>query len=276
MSTTEKFSKLLEEKIEKHGVIDDEGFYMAVTEIAEEQPELASEVMDKFEKNAQRIMKHDFSTFIKDEYNSLKKHGAFGGNSSEGLSIEMLARCMGDFIASFPEYSQRGLNVIKELSSSKSHNEVSLAGSCEALGKILSVCPAEMDKDALNVWKTVVKRKGKRNLKNEFQYFGLLKGAVQAVHKAKPYLDSNLIDILEIAENKHDASDMHIDSIKEKILANKKRKKTADNHLAKIRKKMAQSIDNTLGTNLEQRKVSKPLKKIEKAVSDKLFGEIKE
>lgn len=50
----------------------------------------------------------------------------------------------------------------------------------------------------------------------------------------------------------------------------------ATNKLAKIRKKIAHGIDETLGTKLEEKKLAKPLKKIEKAVSDKLFGKVKE
>jgi len=46
--------------------------------------------------------------------------------------------------------------------------------------------------------------------------------------------------------------------------------------LAKLRKKIAHNIDETLGTNLEEKKLAKPLKKIEKAVSDKLLGKVKE
>ena len=48
------------------------------------------------------------------------------------------------------------------------------------------------------------------------------------------------------------------------------------NHLAKVRNRLAKSIDNVLGTNLEEKKIAKPIKKIEKAVSDKLFGKINE
>lgn len=48
------------------------------------------------------------------------------------------------------------------------------------------------------------------------------------------------------------------------------------NKLATLRKKIAHKIDETLGTNLEEKKLVKPLKKIEKAVSDKLFGKVNE
>ena len=46
--------------------------------------------------------------------------------------------------------------------------------------------------------------------------------------------------------------------------------------LATLRKKITHNIDETFGTNLEEKKLAKPLKKIEKAVSDKLFGKVKE
>ena len=46
--------------------------------------------------------------------------------------------------------------------------------------------------------------------------------------------------------------------------------------LANLRQKLAHDIDKTLGTHLEEKKIAKPIKKIEKAVSDKLFGKVKE
>lgn len=53
-------------------------------------------------------------------------------------------------------------------------------------------------------------------------------------------------------------------------------KEVASNKLATLRKKIAHDIDETLGTKLEEKKIAKPLKKIEKAVSDKLFGKVNE
>lgn len=46
--------------------------------------------------------------------------------------------------------------------------------------------------------------------------------------------------------------------------------------LGMLRSKIAHSVDNLLGTHFEEKKMVKPLKKIEKAVSDKLFGKVKE
>jgi hypothetical protein len=46
--------------------------------------------------------------------------------------------------------------------------------------------------------------------------------------------------------------------------------------LATLRKKIAHGVDETLGTHLEEKKIAKPIKKIEKAVSDKLFGKVNE
>lgn len=46
--------------------------------------------------------------------------------------------------------------------------------------------------------------------------------------------------------------------------------------LAKLRNKLAKKVDNVLGTHLEDKKIAKPIKKIEKAVSDKLFGRVNE
>ena len=46
--------------------------------------------------------------------------------------------------------------------------------------------------------------------------------------------------------------------------------------LATLRKKISHDIDETLGTHLEEKKIAKPIKKIEKAVSDKLFGKVNE
>lgn len=50
----------------------------------------------------------------------------------------------------------------------------------------------------------------------------------------------------------------------------------ATNKLATLREKIAHDIDETFCTNLEEKKIAKPLKKIEKAISDKLFGKVKE
>lgn len=46
------------------------------------------------------------------------------------------------------------------------------------------------------------------------------------------------------------------------------------NKLATLRKKITHGLDKTLGTKLEEKKMAKPLKKIEKVVSDKLFGKV--
>ena len=46
--------------------------------------------------------------------------------------------------------------------------------------------------------------------------------------------------------------------------------------LEERRQEFAQKIDEKLGTNLEGKKLAKPLKIIEKVVSDKLFGKVNE
>ncbi len=46
--------------------------------------------------------------------------------------------------------------------------------------------------------------------------------------------------------------------------------------LGKLRNKLAKKIDSILGTNLKDKKIAKPIKKIEKAVSNKLFGKVNE
>lgn len=53
---------------------------------------------------------------------------------------------------------------------------------------------------------------------------------------------------------------------------------TALNHskLGMLRNRLAKGVDKTLGTKLEEKKLAKPLKKIEKFVSDKLFGKVKD
>lgn len=48
------------------------------------------------------------------------------------------------------------------------------------------------------------------------------------------------------------------------------------NKLAALRKKIARDVDETLGTKLEEKKLAKPLKKLEKIISDKIFGKVKE
>ena len=46
--------------------------------------------------------------------------------------------------------------------------------------------------------------------------------------------------------------------------------------LAALRKRIAHGIDEKLGTKIEEKKLPKPLKKLEKAVSDRLFGKVNE
>ena len=89
------------------------------------------------------------------------------------------------------------------------------------------------------------------------------------------YLKSEASKIIEGQDKSKDTTDENKQK-KEKILANKEKKKIADNKLAQTRKKLAQRIDAVLGTHLEDKKLAKPLKKIEKAVSDKLLGKIKD
>lgn len=57
------------------------------------------------------------------------------------------------------------------------------------------------------------------------------------------------------------------EAAKEKILANKERKKTADSHLSKLRKMMTKKIDNVLGTSS---------RKTAKKIPDNLFDNVKE
>lgn len=63
---------------------------------------------------------------------------------------------------------------------------------------------------------------------------------------------------------------------RQRILANKKRKNDADNKLAQARKKLAQKIDKTLGTNLKEKKLPDSMKKIERKVSDTFLEKAKE
>ena len=65
-------------------------------------------------------------------------------------------------------------------------------------------------------------------------------------------------------------------NVREKILINEDEGLVATNQLSKVRKMIAHNIDETLGTNLEEKKLTRPLKKLEKAISDKLFGKVKE
>lgn len=51
---------------------------------------------------------------------------------------------------------------------------------------------------------------------------------------------------------------------------------TVDVALTRLRCKLAKKIDNVFGTKLRKKKLAKPLEKVEKAVSDKLFGKGKE
>ena len=44
-----------------------------------------------------------------------------------------------------------------------------------------------------------------------------------------------------------------------------------NNKLSELRKRIAKKVDKTLGTNLEKKKLPKPLKNAEKIISEKLF-----
>ena len=69
-----------------------------------------------------------------------------------------------------------------------------------------------------------------------------------------------------------------IDRIKQHMdLIEKEQKRKLDNSkLAKLRIKLANKTDNLLGTNFEKTELPKSLKKVEKAISDRLFGKVKE
>ena len=91
---------------------------------------------------------------------------------------------------------------------------------------------------------------------------GLLKKLVKAVKNCNSGMDSLAENYLKYQQNKDN-------------------KKSPENELSKsrlatLRKKIAHGLDKTLGTKLEEKKLAKPLKKIEKAVSDKLFGKVNE
>lgn len=62
----------------------------------------------------------------------------------------------------------------------------------------------------------------------------------------------------------------------DKDIMSEQKENVASNKLSILRKKIAHDIDETLGTHLEEKKIVKPIKKIEKAVSDKLFGKVNE
>ena len=89
---------------------------------------------------------------------------------------------------------------------------------------------------------------------------GLLKNLVKAVKNGNSGMDG-------LAENYL------------KYQQNTEKKKSPENELNKsrlatLRKKITHGLDKTLGTKLEEKKLAKPLKKIEKVVSDKLFGKV--
>jgi hypothetical protein len=49
-----------------------------------------------------------------------------------------------------------------------------------------------------------------------------------------------------------------------------------DNKISSLRYRIANKADKVLGTKLAKKKIAKPLKKLEKAVSDKLLGKTRE
>ena len=67
------------------------------------------------------------------------------------------------------------------------------------------------------------------------------------------------------------------ESEQQKYIAKAKSHTTLNNSkLGKLRRQIAKTIDKTLDTDLEEEKLPIPIKKIEKAISDKLFGKVKE
>lgn len=54
------------------------------------------------------------------------------------------------------------------------------------------------------------------------------------------------------------------------------KRRCIDNKLAILRNKFVRQFDEGWGTSLEEKKLATPLKKIEKFISDKLFGKVKE
>ena len=90
------------------------------------------------------------------------------------------------------------------------------------------------------------------------------KGIVAALKKAK------------FKGNDNSLNNLISDAQKATLNAWSEKNSKATSKLATLRKKIAHDIDETLGTKLEEKKLAKPLKKIEKVVSDKLFGKVKE
>lgn len=76
----------------------------------------------------------------------------------------------------------------------------------------------------------------------------------------------------------HEQKDGRLGAVLRRIKEHDKAENTVLNSskLGKLRNKLAKNIDNVLGTNLKDKKIAKPIKGMEKAISDKLFGKVKE
>lgn len=100
----------------------------------------------------------------------------------------------------------------------------------------------------------------------------------------KKYLDENGNQVFMNVDEyfkfykDHEVKDGRLGAILHKVREADKIENYALNNskFGKVRNKLAKSVDKVLETNLAEKKIAKPLKKIEKAVSDKLLGKVRE
>lgn len=81
----------------------------------------------------------------------------------------------------------------------------------------------------------------------------------------------------KMAPNCREAFDIFM-KVRKAVFAgeNNQKQNLAPNKLATLRKNVAHNVDKALGTHLEEKKLPKPIKNIEKALSGILFGRVNE
>lgn len=133
-------------------------------------------------------------------------------------------------------------------------------GNADSLNKII----AEAQKVVLKKWPEYEKELHAKRVKQEQERISKTDEIGQNLQDKYGFLFENRKEKVKtsqedsVAENKTISSVDHPDT----------------NKLATLRKKIAHDIDETLETHLEEKKIAKPIKKIEKVISDKFFGKV--
>lgn len=171
-----------------------------IDDIVEEHPELAEEGMKKYESLFSETAQTDTAEFIKYWGKKLSGNRAFNYN---GLELEHLSGYLGTFVAKNPEFSERGLKLIKKVSSALCHDNASLGGCCKALGYILGACPPELENEVLATWKKFAEKKSKFKENNNFYFYQSYNYGLEDAAQKKPHLAPKIAQVLTSAIQHH-------------------------------------------------------------------------